>query len=220
VKDWLKTVAALAVAALLCWVLWDAHLLLRDARAALDRADPALASLNAAAQQAAEAIAKFNSLANVESAKIQATTEELRKTERATRAGIDSLRQVFIDLHQRLLPQVEQTIAHADASQAQITAGALAILEELKPSLENLQNASAAAARDLADPAIPEALHHVDETSAHVAASTANLEGATADVKAVADKFREVYTKPGRNTWETVKALLHLIFETRGAIQK
>jgi hypothetical protein len=208
---WLKTIALLAVAGMLCWVLWDAHLLLRDARTTLTLADPVLGNLNATSQGMAAALVKVNALADVESGKIAASTEELRKTERATRAGIDSLRQVFIDIHQNVVPQVTATIAHLDTNQA-------ALMNQLTPTLENASKTSAALARDLADPAIPETLHHVDEISAHTAAGTANLEATTADLKAVADKFREVYTKPGRNTWETIKALLHLVFEARGAI--
>lgn len=73
----------------------------------------------------------------------------------------------------------------------------------LRPGIDNLTRASAAAADDLADPSIPDGLKHAD-------ASIANVEVTTNDVKQVADAFRNDYLKPRNRLWLYFKMIIGL----------
>jgi hypothetical protein len=199
----IKTIAVVAVAGMLCWVLWDAHLLLRDTRVTINLADPVLANVNTAAQQGAEAVEKFNDLADVESTKIEASTEELRKTERASRAMIDSLRKVFIDIHQTVIPQFTGDL-HQLMEQASTT------VAELQPVIATLGKDADALAVTLNDPNIAILIANLADATAGLDADTKQLrlllESGTAtaeDVRQVADSMRAKYLK-ARNLYYAI----------------
>jgi hypothetical protein len=216
-REWLKTAAILAVAGFLCWVLWDAHLMLRETRNTIKLADPVLGNVNSAAEAGAAAVAKLNALADVESGKIAASTEELRKTERATRASIDSLRQVFLDIHQVVIPQVT-TDLH------QLLLNANSAVAQLQPVIATLGKDADALAVTLNDPNIPKTIANLRDTTADLDADTKQLkvllESGTAtaeDVRQVADQVRAQYLKARNLYYAVASFLLQKAWEVRGA---
>jgi hypothetical protein len=161
-KETIKLVCIVALTFCCCLMMLEIRALARDVRVSIRLSDSVLANLNDTSRELRVAT-------GAETAKLQATTEEARKTERAFRAGIDSLRQVFIDVHEQVVPGLTKTVTDLDADQNRVTEQALQTIESLKPSLDALAVASAAAASHLSDPAIGETLANIESTSGSAA---------------------------------------------------
>ena len=200
-----KIACLLAITGFACAFFWQLRVLTKDAGAMLAKVDPVLTNVTQATKELGELSQTINAASAAETAKLQADTEELRKTERAIRASTDSLRQVFIDLHQQTLPAMNRAIADADSAELQIGQAVATSTKKLDPSLDNLNAATTQLALQL-----PTILNRTDATAANVQQSTANLAAATQDVKQVADKFREDYLKPQKLAWSLLKELIGL----------
>lgn len=78
-------------------------------------------------------------------------------------------------------------------SLSQFSRDSSATLAQSKSLLDQLN-------QDASNPAIPSTLQHVDETAAHVAGASKNVEDVT-------EKFRNDYLKPQKFAWELLKSL-------------
>jgi len=133
-------------------------------------------------------------------------------------------------LNDVLVPQLGHTLEATTELSRSAAANLARMIEGLQPTLGNMGRASAAAAdaseeaaKTMADPRIGETLGNLEETSkraADTADQTAqamgNLNAATRDVAAYV--HRE--TAPVRGTWNIVKELLGLAYQSRGALGK
>jgi len=175
-------------------------------------------------QQASVSLTQFNATEKQSSAKLEAEQKELLKITGALKLLIDTTNvklfgrdlrhglfgqaQSVLDSGNTLLVDADFATKQAAETLAQASEDLHATVLELKPSLEAL-------AKDLADPALPETIHHLDETSANLAADTAELqrmlESGTAtaqDIQRVADKVADEYTKTRNLAYAVFKELL------------
>jgi hypothetical protein len=210
-KDTIKLICIVSLTFCSCVALLQASALIHDVRLSVRMSDVVLAEVNDTARN-------FSAASTAESEKLRATTEEARKTERAFRAAIDSLRQVFIDVHQRTLPAIDETVSELNSSQKRVADSVASVTADLQPSLEALANAIRAAGRVLSDPAIEKSLENVEALSEHAVTISASTEATAKDVQRVADKFADQYTK-ARNVWlAAAQWLFQRAWEVRGAV--
>lgn len=83
-------------------------------------------------------------------------------------------------------------------------------------TLENSQVLLAAATTDLDDPAIHEIMLNLQATSKESMETAENVDATTRDIKAYVHRM----TTPARGTWNFIKGLLNLTYQSRGAIGK
>lgn len=208
VRPWIWPACGLVLTTFLCWTLEEAHALLVDTRAAVRQIQPILQNANDATERIRDLSATFNEAAQAETGKLQASTEELRKTERSSRAAIDSFRQILISVRQDSLPRLNLALDDLDKSELQIAANFSETLQHAEPLLDNLS-------ADAADPHVKEAIANLDAAAHDLDADLAQLrlilESGTAtarDVQAVADKVAEQYTKARNLYYSVFKELL------------
>jgi len=186
-----------------CIVLWDVHGLIRDARVTIRGADPILGNINQAAADLSGMTKVAGSAMAAETGKIDVTIDEARKDGRASRAALDSFRQVLIDVHQQVVPQAMQTLQHFDSNES-------LLMEELKPPIFNLNRGAAALADAASDPSIKLSLANAADATGSGALAMKHLEGITLDGQQVADQFRTTYLKPQKFAWALLKELIGL----------
>jgi len=193
-----------------CWFIYEAHALVVDARESVRSAGAGLRNVSDAALQVSEMAGKLNIAADAETEKLQASVEELRKTERATRAAIDSLRQIFIDVHQQSLPKLNLALDDLDKGELQVASDFSEQMKHVTPVLDQL-------AADVGDPQIKAAIANLAASSADLDRDLAQLQPmlvsttATAqDVQRVADKVAAEYTKTRNLAYALFKELLGL----------
>ena len=198
-----------------CLFLWQARALTIDAQTAVGVAQqrlidlkPVMDNADKATVNLAQASVTFNSAAGAETAKLQASTEELRKTEYATRRAIDSLRQIFIDVHLESLPKLNKALDDADQGEVQAVQRFTELVAHAQPLLD-------AATADLADPRLKEMIANLDQATAQLAADLAELKkmlesgsATAADIQRVADKVADEYTKTRNLAYAIFKELL------------
>lgn len=129
---------------------------------------------------------------------------------RDLKSGIFGQVRTVLSSGNTLLVDSDKTIREAGTSLVGASNDLHETLLALRPSLDAL-------AKDLADPSIPETLKNLDETSANLAADTAQLKimlqsaSATAqDIQRVADKVSSEYVKTKNLAWALFKELLTL----------
>jgi hypothetical protein len=181
VKELVKTVCIVAFTAMACLVLADVHLALRDLR----RDAGGLTS------QVSTTLAQINATEKDTSAKLAADEQQISDTAVAVKHIVQRADQQLYgrDLRSGLFGQAAALLARFDALAAQETQDlhgtALdvhATIAALQPALANLTAASAAAADDLADPAIRDSLHHIDAAAVNVAGTSQQFLGVTTDM--------------------------------------
>lgn len=226
IPDWLKepwmrlilllvlicSICVILLVVMLFWFLSDVHYQVDriswDTQQLLVTANQATVNLRDAAAAARDASTTAKDAANAEAGYWQKTSVETYKTIASLRLTITRTDQTLNDA---LGPQLVSALhAAADA-----TTGTASDLHEtvtaLQPTLKNLADASAGAARAMNDPSITASLANVQETSAATAATAAqlqqiaeHLDGAAADVQA----FVHRETTPARGTWNVIKTFL------------
>lgn len=129
---------------------------------------------------------------------------------RDLKSGIFGQVRTVLSSGNTLLVDSDKTIREAGTSLVGASNDLHETLLALRPSLDAL-------AKDLADPSIPETLKNLDETSANLAADTAQLKimlqsaSATAqDIQRIADKVSSEYVKTKNLAWALFKELLTL----------
>jgi paraquat-inducible protein B len=205
--------SAIVALLLLSLVLWDLHQLAREARVSLLLTDPVLGNINAAASNltaAAGAIGTVARSANAglvaETKRLNAGTLELQKTEASARLLIVRTNESLNggpDVKSPLLPAAANALNRMTADVDDVTAG-------LAPSLQNLQQGSAAFAAAAADPNIRKSLDSLAASSLEAAETLQEAHRSLTDVREMADKARETYLKPVNLWWAVLKELLPL----------
>lgn len=207
----LLRVVKLAVLVLLAAMLFEARLLLRDARTFVSQTSANGTSIASDARHliaTAQLASDEAVLAEKEQiVSLRKTSLEVYKTTAAARLVLVRLDH---SLNDQVAPQLAKTLADTDAAMLQATKNLDATTEGLKPTLENLAAASKAAADSLADPSIKESLQHVDELTAQTAATAANINLATHDIRQVTEKVKNDYLKPQKFAWSLLKELAGL----------
>lgn len=163
----LSCVIAVSVASVA--TLLETRELIHETRSDARELSTALGQIAITAAQAAEQVKQASSQANL-------AAEEQRKywnkTSLETYKTMASLRLTIVrtdrSLNDELIPQISRSITDNGRLLADTQ-------QELKPSLDNLARASAAAADAMADPHIRQALAHADTTSANLEAATVEL---------------------------------------------
>lgn len=163
--------------------------LVRDARLSVRMSDTTLGHLNDTAFETAKMAKSLAGATDAEAGKLQATTEEARKTGRAARALLDSGRQVLIDMHQQVVPGLNKTISDLDANQN-------ALMGKLNPSLDNLATASESAAKTLSDPSIKVTLDNIEMATYSGKQSLEHVEGITGAGQRTAEYYEKRLTTP------------------------
>lgn len=129
---------------------------------------------------------------------------------RDLKSGIFGQVRTVLSSGNTLLVDSDQTIREAGTSLVGASTDLHETLLALRPSLDSL-------AKDLADPAIPDTLKNLDETSANLAVDTAQLKimlqsaSTTAqDIQRIADKVSSEYVKTKNLAWALFKELFTL----------
>jgi hypothetical protein len=193
----------------------------RDARldlhATAAKVDRLLTTANETAGQARDASEQAKLAAIEQRAYWNKTSLETYKTMASVRLTIVRADHSLNDI---LAPQLSATLQSTDRLSSTASDQIAQTLDQMRPVLENLARASAAAADTMADPEIRQAIGHADETSAHAAAAAdqtaqiaANLNKASADFAAYVHKI----TTGPRGVWNILHTLLGLAAQSRQA---
>lgn len=147
-----------------------------------------------------------------------------QKTSLETYKTMASLRLTIVrtdgSLNDVLVPKLAATLDNTNHLSAAAAANLEKTMDELRPVLENLAQASAGAAATMNDPAIKETIQHVDETSARAAvtaAQTAQIAGHLNDAARDFAAYVHRMTAPARGVWTFAKELLGLAAQARQA---
>lgn len=201
----------LAVFLCLAVALFEVCFLLHDARALIVQTSAdETAIANGAKQLIATAQLASNEAVVAEKEQItnlQKTSLEVYKTTAAARLVLVRLDR---SLNDQVAPQLAQTLKDTDAAMLQASKNLNDMTEGLRPSLDNLAAASKAAAENLSDPSIRESLENVDELTKQTAATAANVNLATQDIRQVTEKVKNDYLKPQKFAWSLLKQLAGL----------
>jgi len=195
----IKTACMVAVSFVMCVFFLEATLLIRDVRLSVRLADPGIGNFNDSTYQLAQLAKTGAATLGAEGKRLDASTEELRKTERATRTLIDFTNKSLNEPEKGLLPQTTASLVRFD----QVQIAALDSINKLQPILVDAGGATKNAANLLADPSILDTLKHADASASNIQDGTANLAGATKDVKEAADYELAQIKKPV-NFWYTL----------------
>lgn len=214
--SWIRTFFLFIATIFVCSFLHEATLFVRDAKH----------DMGGLTTQASVTLAQINSTELTTSKRLDTEQKELQEVTVALKHILQrSDEQLFgRDLNSGIFGQVrtvllsgntllvdsDKTIREAGTSLVGASNDLHETLLALRPSLDAL-------AKDLADPSIPETLKNLDETSANLAADTAQLKimlqsaSATAqDIQRVADKVSSEYVKTKNLAWALFKELLTL----------
>jgi hypothetical protein len=220
-KEWIKTGATLIVCAMLTWVLWDVHALLRDAR---QTTMTTLRDFHTTVLEIGLTAANLRkaSLAWEQSSKDQAAQTTAAMSNVSVAAGRLStfISRTDDSMNLRLIPALTAAIEQQNASLLATQRDLQVNLSRMSQATAQLQKTLVDADAQITDPAVKESLANIAEGTKNASEATAQLEKTVENFRIVTDKFRETYTKPGSTLWATLKGLIHLIFETRGALQK
>jgi hypothetical protein len=207
----IRTVAWLAVAALLSLVLWDLHSLIRDERqtfattlrdlhVTILEAGLTLKNLREASETWKKASQEQADNSTKATARVSAAAEQLSlfvsNTDRSVNAS--------------LLPAMTQAISQQNAA---LLASQEALQENLKAMLlatQQLQKTLADADTRISDPAIQKSIDNLAAATQQATLAMTNVAGITKDGKDVADKFRNDYMHPSRFAWQLIKELVGL----------
>lgn len=218
-RIWLitKILCTLALTIGVSLVLIELRQVLRGTRASLIRldsviqhVDEAAVNASAASKVAADAAVeqkKYFSMISLQSYKIATDLKGF-------------IVRTDLSVNRELVPRIAKTLDSTNGLTVQASESLRQTTESLQPAIADLTRAASNAADALGDPAIRSSLSNVEETTANVADTTKQLDLTATDLRLVADNFRETYLKPGRTLLATLKTLIHLVFETRGALQK
>ena len=185
-------------------VLLELNGLLRDVRRDERKIADDTENLIATAQRASDAAytAETGQLAT-----LQRTSSEIYKTTAAARLVLIRFDR---SLNDKLVPGISAAL-QSTVDLERVSSSSLGeATAALRPSLENLSRASAAAADAMADPGIRDAIKHLDAAAASTDDSVRELDQSLTDVRQMADKARATYLKPVNLWWGLVKELLPL----------
>ena len=200
----IRNLAWLSVLVCAAWALSEVALLIRSARRDETRLANETDTLIQTAQKASDAAYAAESKQLVT---LDRTSSEVYKTTAAARLVLVRLdRSINDQLVPRFAAALQSTIDLERVSSDSV--GGTAI--QLRPAIENLSRASAAAADAMADPGIRDAIKHLDATSVSLDGSVQQLDASMTDVRQMADKARATYLKPVNLWWGLVKELLPL----------
>ena len=195
--------------------------LARDARTDLNSLSTKLDALaitaNQTAVQARDASTQAKLAATEQRAYWQKTSLETYKTMASLRITI-----VRTDhsVNDELVPRLAQTLDNTNKLSTAAAGELQKTMDSLQPILGNLAKASAGAADTMNDPAIKEAITHVDETSARAAitsAEAAQIAGHLNDASRDFAAYIHRITAPARGIWTFAKQLLGLAAQARQA---
>jgi len=166
------------------------------------------------------------------------TAAEIRKTAieqrelaaKSHKKGIESIERAnrFIAnldqrINQELLPAATNVLAEAGSALSKTgtsiestTSDLHAALADIQPTLKNLAAASEGAARVMNDPALTQTIDEMHAASVSTAQTAKNVEGMTADGKAMTQDAREAVhrlTRPARSTWNFIKTALDWLWK-------
>ena len=175
------------------FALVEAGLLLRDARLGVNETlttvnkdlqtlDAAAEQLRAAGVQANVAAASANGAMTEERAYFAKTSLEVYKTAAAARLV---LVRTDHSLNDEFMPKLGATMQDTDALMRQTASDMHATVLSMQPTLENLAEASAAAADAMADPHVRETLANVDVGTKAAAIAAGNVASTTQHVDAM-----------------------------------
>jgi ABC-type transporter Mla subunit MlaD len=151
---------------------------------------------DATIKKVSEAADKLNAAAAKNSTYYDQAARELPKTARTLRATIDAARGTIDDLRLTTVPQLNQTVADFDG-QMKVTAQTYNTVGiDLDAGLQSLN-------RRIADPRIDSLIGNLDTSSLHFSETSAHIDATTADLQAVADHYRKVLLTK-RGFWTTV----------------
>ncbi len=214
----MKTLIAIAMA-MLCATLGMTSLVLLD----LHRAIPATtAKINLDLDEVHRATLEIGLTAeNLRKASLawqQASQSQVAATTSAQEklnSNLDALQHLITntnyEINEQLLPGLQSSIAQQSGSLADLEKQTAASLDDLQrstaqlaPILANAAIATDNAAKLTGDPALAQLLHHLDDASASTAATAANVDATTGDIRA----FVHRETAPVKGTWNVIKAFL------------
>jgi hypothetical protein len=214
-KETIKLLCFIALTVFGCAALWQVRGLARDLRVSVRETDYVLANINTTAINAIEASNTAKEAA-IEQKKYWSMTSL------QTYKVITDLKGLIVrtdrSINVELVPKLSADLESSNTLIKESTDNLRNTVIRLEPTLDNLARASGNAADVMGDPRIRETLEHVDETSLALAATANHVEATALDMKQVADKFRETYLKPGSTLLAGLKAIIHLVFELRGAV--
>lgn len=184
-----KIASALLIASLvassIAWIalIHELRLLARDLRADVNQTagelHATLATVNMAAEQARQASVQANLAATEQRAYWAKTSLETYKTMADLRLTIVRTDHSINDV---LVPKLSAALTDTDTLTNTAAQQLISTVAELRPTLNNLARASAAAANAMADPAIHETLTHVNETSMDLAATARDMDQTVASM--------------------------------------
>jgi hypothetical protein len=191
----------------------DADEIASSARLTIDRANVALDGAIAMESSIYEETRKVGAAADQQAAYWQKTQLQVYKL-------ITDTKQIMVrtdrSLNDVLVPRLAASLDASTALQHTAAAGVTDTtakiddtLDALRPAIDNLVAATAAAAADMSDPAIHETLAHVDGVAG-------NLDTTSSDVQ----KYVRRMTAPARGSWHFIEWLLGLTYQARGALAK
>ena len=147
-----------------------------------------------------------------------------QKTSLETYKTMASLRLTIVrtdsSLNDQLVPRLALALDNTNKLSVAAAGGLQQTMDNLRPVLSNLATASAGAATAMNDPAIHEALAHVDETSARaaiVSAETVQIAGHLNDASRDFAAYVHRITAPARGVYSFFKELLGLTRDARQA---
>lgn len=205
----IKLACLIALTLFACCLLLECQGLIRDVRLSVRMSDSVLGNVNDASLQTAEIAISLKKATDAETLHLAATIDEARKDGRASRATLDSFRQVLIDFHQQVVPSVTKTVSDIDDATL-----------ALKPTFDSAARATASAATLMSDPSILLALHNLEDLTAHANQSTEHLEAVTAAGERTALYYEKRLTTPQSFMKTLVQAVLQLGSQARILLAK
>lgn len=199
----LQSILRAALLALGCAVLGALLVLLihlnRDERHFASRADYALDNVNRLVRESAQTVANVRHATGVWEKSSQSQAEATNRAMGQLNTDLVAFGTLVdhtdASLNKEIAPKLEQALDQLKETSVSLNSDA----KRLGPILDFTTEAAKNAARLSADPAIPETLHHLDETAAHV-------EKATQDVQTYIHRL----TQPARSLWSVLKGALNL----------
>jgi hypothetical protein len=216
-----KTICLAAVTACLAFLVIELGLLARDGRRDLNSLSKHLDTLAVTANQTAVEARDASTQAKLAAIEQRAYWQ---KTSLETYKTMASLRLTIVrtdgSLNDQLAPRLALALDNTNKLAATAAGELQKTIDSLQPTLANLATASTDAARVMNDPAIHEALAHVDETSskaAVTAAEAAQIAGHLNDAATDFAAYVHRLTMPARGIWTFAKELLGLAAQARQA---
>lgn len=186
----MRQILGLALLAGCIWVAGELALAARAARSALEQSQAVLAEaqqrLAHTSQNANGVLIQLGLAADQWARASREQRAYWRRTAAETEAAMRKLRQAAGRVNQELLPQLAASLQASDRRLDLLTGEAVFALRQtadnLEPALEELARAAGGAADRMNDPALAETFAQTRIAAANLAASSAHVEQATADV--------------------------------------